>query len=361
MTSTSTRALWYLTRGAGVVSLLLLTTVVVLGVLSSVRWARPGWPRFASQQLHRNVSMLAVSFVVVHVITAVTDPFAPLRITDAVVPFLSRYRPIWVGLGAVAFDLLIALVVTSLLRSRLGLSRWRALHWLAYACWPVAVLHGLGTGSDVRQPWFEAVTFGCIGAVVTSVWVRVAHRWPIHAGRRAVAALASVAVPAGMFAFAAAGPLKPGWARRAGTPLTLLGAATGSTVNNAAANANTASTQSLTALPSTARFTGTVKQTVRADGTAAVGISGRLSGGSSPRLTVDLYGQPLSSGGVALTSSHVVLQNAAVSYVGAVTGLEGDVITADLRGGGGALQLQLAVSLSHGIAEGSARLTPVAS
>lgn len=361
MSSTSTRALWYLTRGSGVVSLMLLTTVLVLGVLSSVRWSRATWPRFASQQLHRNVSMLAVSFVAVHVITAVTDPFAPLRITDAVVPFLSRYRPIWVGLGAVAFDLLVALVVTSLLRSRLGLRRWRALHWFAYACWPVAVLHGLGTGSDVRQVWFEAVDFGCIGAVVASVWCRVGHRWPRHAGRRAIAALASVAVPAGMFAFAATGPLKPGWARRAGTPMALLGTATGSAASNAAGNPGSSSAQSVTALPSTARFTGTVKQTLQADGTAAVGISGRLSGASSPRLTVELFGQPLSSGGVALTSSHVTLQNAAVSYVGAVTGLEGDVITADLRGGGSALRLELAISLNGGVADGSARLTPVAS
>lgn len=353
----STRALWYLTRGAGVVSLVLLTGVVLLGVVTTVRWARPSWPRFASQQLHRDVSLLAVVFVLIHVVTAVSDPFAPLRITDAVLPFLSRYRPIWVGLGAVAFDLLIALIVTSLLRLRLGHARWRSMHWVAYACWPIAVLHGLGTGSDVRLWWFQAVTVGCVAAVVGGVWWRIAHRWPARAPVRVVAAVASLAVPIGLVAFSANGPLAPGWSRRAGTPVSLLGAVgAASTSAVAASNVSTPASQQLT-VPSTATFSGSVRQSQRSDGTAVVAIDGSLSSPDTARLTIDLYGQPLANGGVAMTRSIVTLAAGSSRYTGSVDGLSGDVVSASLTGGGRSLQLQIALSLRGSSASGSARLT----
>ena len=124
--------------------------MLVLGVLGTTRWRSERWPRFLVAGLHRNLTLLAIAFVVVHVVTTVADGYAPIRLVDAVVPFVSAYRPIWLGLGAVAFDLLLALIVTSLLRARVGLRLWRAVHWLAYAAWPLALVHGLGTGSDSR-------------------------------------------------------------------------------------------------------------------------------------------------------------------------------------------------------------------
>ena len=113
-------------------------------------------PRFVVDGLHRNVSLLVVVLLAAHIVTSLLDPFAHLRVLDAVVPLASRYRPLWLGFGALAFDLLIALIVTSVLRARLGLRAWRAVHWAAYACWPVAVLHGLGTGTDARSAWLQA-------------------------------------------------------------------------------------------------------------------------------------------------------------------------------------------------------------
>ena len=92
------------------------------------------------------------------------DSFAPIRLIDAVIPFASTYRPLWLGLGALSFDLLIALVVTSLVRRRLGYRAWRTIHWLAYASWPVAVFHGLGTGSDTKVWWMLALTAACVGS-----------------------------------------------------------------------------------------------------------------------------------------------------------------------------------------------------
>jgi methionine sulfoxide reductase heme-binding subunit len=142
---TSSPALWYLTRGTGVISLVLLTLSVVLGVTEVVRFASAGWPRFVLAALHRNAALLATAFVAAHVLTSVVDSYAPIRIVDVFVPFVGAYRPIWLGLGALAFDLLFALVITSLLRERLGYRTWRAVHWTAYACWPVAFLHGLAT------------------------------------------------------------------------------------------------------------------------------------------------------------------------------------------------------------------------
>ena len=124
---TSTTALWYASRATGVVSLLLLSLVMILGLVVNRQGRLPGLPRFGVTSLHRNVSLLAVVFVAVHVITAIADPFVTIRIAAAVIPFTSAYEPFWLGLGAVSLDLIIALIVTSLARARIGRRTWRSL------------------------------------------------------------------------------------------------------------------------------------------------------------------------------------------------------------------------------------------
>ncbi|HYW24943.1 MAG TPA: ferric reductase-like transmembrane domain-containing protein [Terriglobales bacterium] len=161
--------LWYTTRGAGAVSLLLLSAVVTLGVLTAARFEAPGWPRFVTAALHRNLSLTALVFLALHVLTAVTDPFAHLGLTVAIVPFTSWYRPLWVGLGTIAVELVVAVAVTSLLRRRLGHAAWRAVHWLAYAAWPVALVHGVGAGTDGTSDWMVAIDVFSAGAVLTAV------------------------------------------------------------------------------------------------------------------------------------------------------------------------------------------------
>ena len=160
---------------------------MVLGLTQAVRFARPGWPRFVVAALHKNASLLAVAALAVHIVTAVLDSYAPIHIADVFIPFVSKYRPFWLGLGAVAVDLLIALVVTSLLRERLGQRAWRAVHWAAYACWPVAVLHGLGTGSDTKLGWVLVLNLVCIASVLLALWWRLAQGWSVAntAGRGA--------------------------------------------------------------------------------------------------------------------------------------------------------------------------------
>jgi DMSO/TMAO reductase YedYZ heme-binding membrane subunit len=172
----TTKALWYLTRGSGIVSLILLTVSTVLGITTALRWASARWPRFIVEGLHKNVSLLSIVFLGVHIVTAVADGYVPIRWIDAVVPFAGQYRPFWLGLGALAFDLLLAVAITSVIRVRLGHRIWRAVHWLAYACWPIAVIHGLGTGSDAGQGWMQVIDVAAVAAVGAAVFARyVAH------------------------------------------------------------------------------------------------------------------------------------------------------------------------------------------
>jgi predicted ferric reductase len=189
----ASKAVWYLMRGSGVVSLILLTVSLVLGITTAVRWATARWPRFVVEGLHKNVSLLAVVFLGVHIVTAVLDGYVPIRWIDTVVPFASNYQPLWIGLGALAFDMLVAVVVTSLLRVRLGHRVWRATHWLAYACWPVAVVHGLGVGSDSGQPWMQVIDLLAVAAVACAVcWRLVVSGW--RAPKPRPLALATAAV-----------------------------------------------------------------------------------------------------------------------------------------------------------------------
>ena len=141
------QVLWFSARGAGIVSLLLSTTVVCLGFATVVRWRAAGWPRFLTVELHRSLALLSMVFVGVHVATAILDPFTALGIPAAIVPLASTYRPIPVALGVISVDLLIAVIITSLLRDRIGFRAWRAVHWLAYAAWPLAVAHSLTAGT----------------------------------------------------------------------------------------------------------------------------------------------------------------------------------------------------------------------
>ncbi len=215
-------AYWYLTRASGAVALVLLTISVVLGIVGSMRVYTDRWPRFAVDTIHRDVSLLVIVVLVIHIITSVLDGFAPISLVAAVIPFDTAYRPLWLGFGALAFDLLLALVITSLVRRRLGYRTWRAVHWLAYASWPIAVLHGLGTGSDTKAWWMLLLTALCVAAVAAAICWRVAGAERPVPGLQGPAILLSLAVVAALAVFTVAGPLQSGWARRAGTPANLL-------------------------------------------------------------------------------------------------------------------------------------------
>jgi methionine sulfoxide reductase heme-binding subunit len=162
-------ALWYLSRATGLVAFLLLSLVVVLGVTIARRGRVPGLPRFAGVGLHRNAALFAVVLLVIHIVTAVLDPYVAIGWLAVVVPFTSSYEPLWLGLGALAVDLTVAVVVTSLLRFKLGIRLWRAVHWLAYAAWPVAAIHGIGAAADLRSGVLLDVVLATIAAVAIAI------------------------------------------------------------------------------------------------------------------------------------------------------------------------------------------------
>jgi methionine sulfoxide reductase heme-binding subunit len=165
--------LWYLTRATGIISLLLLTFSVFLGVVTVSRYTTRKLPRFVTVGLHRNVSLLILVFLALHVATTVVDSYTSIGLVDAFVPFLSSYRGVWLGLGAVASDLLLALIATSVLRERIGYRTWHVIHWASYLCWPIALLHAWGTGTDPAAVWARDLGYGCVAVIGFTVAWRV--------------------------------------------------------------------------------------------------------------------------------------------------------------------------------------------
>ena len=183
----TSETLWYANRATGAVCLVLFTVVVLLGIAVRLRTRLPGLPRFGTMSLHRTLSLSATAFLALHITVAVVDGYVNITALDALVPFVSDYQPLWLGLGTVAFDLLLAVLVTSLLRDRLGHRTWRAVHWLAYASWPVALVHGLGIGTDAGTDWMTWLTVTCVATVITAFALRAAQA--VRAARRTPAAL----------------------------------------------------------------------------------------------------------------------------------------------------------------------------
>lgn len=175
-------ALWYFGRGFGVSALLLLTLATVLGRVVAHGRALPGLPRFSVVAVHRSVSLLATVFLALHVFTLLLDPYAQLRLFDVVVPFAGHFKPVWQGLGTVALDLVVVLVVTSLLRHRIGHRTWRAVHWAAYLTWPAAIVHAVGNGTNGTSPWMLVIVALCVVTVLAAL---VVPRPAVH--RRATA------------------------------------------------------------------------------------------------------------------------------------------------------------------------------
>jgi sulfoxide reductase heme-binding subunit YedZ len=353
-------ALWYATRGAGAVTLVLLTASVVLGIGEVRRWRPAGAPRFAVASLHRTLSLLALVVLVVHIVTTILDPFPRIGLLTAAIPFATNYRPLWMGLGTLASDLIVALIVTSLVRRRLGYRAWRGLHWLAYACWPVAVLHGLGTGSDAKTTWMLALTLGCVGAVVVALANRLAARG-IAPGAR-ISGVATMALAGlGLAVWLPQGPLASGWASRAGTPASVLNAFTPPKV---VAPRVRAAPVDVLAQPFSATLAGTIHNGVSSDGTAVVDLSMRLHGGPHGVLRIRLGGQATSGGGLQMSASSVTFgpPNQPSRYQGRIDFLQNSRLRALVGSADGhAVRLTVDLSLGQTTVNGRVVGTPVGS
>ena len=164
---------WFISRGSGLVLLVLFTAVIVLGAAVRTGSAPRRWPRFTVAELHRTLSLFAIALLVLHVLTAILDRYVTIGWAATVIPFASPYRTFAVGLGTLAVDLAAAVLLTSVLRTRLGFRWWRAVHWLAYPAWLAAFGHALTAGGDLRTGWVAATVWGSAAAAAVAVLGRL--------------------------------------------------------------------------------------------------------------------------------------------------------------------------------------------
>jgi hypothetical protein len=154
-------------------TLVLLTMTMVLGLMTAGRAKGRNWPAFVQQEIHRRLSIMAVVFLALHVLTSILDTYVHIGWLAVVVPFASPYARFWVGLGTISLDLMAAVFASSLLRSRLAPGVWRGIHWLAYGSWPIALAHTFGLGTDAGQLWVDALGAACVLSVAAALWWRL--------------------------------------------------------------------------------------------------------------------------------------------------------------------------------------------
>ena len=182
------QALWFVSRASGLAVLTAFSAAVVAGV--AARLGPGSRLRLAAGELHRTLALFCVAFLGLHVVTAIADPYVRIGWAAAVLPLASPYRTLAIGLGALAVDLGGAVLITSLIRRRLGYRVWRAVHWLAYLSWPVAMAHTFGMGTDAGEGW--VIVLG----VVCGLAVAAALGWRLYASsRQAIARTSHASVP----------------------------------------------------------------------------------------------------------------------------------------------------------------------
>ena len=165
-------AMWLATRATGEISLILLTCVTIMGIAVTKGWASSRWPESVVTLLHRNISLLSIVFLAVHIGTTVIDGYVKsIGWPQVFIPFTSSYKAPWLSLGVIAFDLILAIIITRLLRRRIPPSLWKGIHWTSYLLWALAILHALGTGTD------KLLTQVVAGAMVVLVVMAVVGRF----------------------------------------------------------------------------------------------------------------------------------------------------------------------------------------
>ena len=184
----SSTTFWYTTRASGIVTLVLLTLTMVLGLITTSRARARHWPGFAQQELHRRLSILSMVFLALHVLTSTLDTYVHIGWWAVVAPFTSPYARFWLAAGTVALDLMVVVFVSSLLRPWMKPGTWRSLHWLAYGCWPIALAHTFGLGTDSGEHWVILVGAACVVSVGLALLWRIRSTTERQKGREQIAA-----------------------------------------------------------------------------------------------------------------------------------------------------------------------------
>ncbi len=321
---------WDTARAGGLISYLLLTASVSLGLILRNRWQSSRWPRLVTNELHGYVSLLALVFIVVHVLAVTVDPFTHFGLAAVLVPFASHYRPIWMGLGIVALYLLLAVWVSTRMRHRIGHRLWRQIHVLAFAVYGAATLHGLGTGSDTRTTWAVALYATSVGLVGTLLAIRLLAPAGRGVRSRPLAAFAAGVAVLAAAAWSLNGPLAPGWSVRAGG--TTARAAIAHPSSRPARGSLASRPPAVVQVPFTARYAGRLTvDPMNEQGRITVRIDGALSGPTKDHLEILIHGIALEDGGVAMEQSLVRMGRTTPLYRGEITSLRGTRLVAALR------------------------------
>lgn len=337
---------WETARAGGFAAYALLSLAVVIGLVLSNRWHSPRWPRVITNELHGYLSLLALVFLAFHVLAVAVDPFTHFGLAEVLVPLVSHYRPLWLGLGLVALYLLLAVWVTTLLRRRIGHRAWRRTHVLAFAVYGAATVHGLGTGSDTRTAWGTAVYVSSVTLVALLAARRLLVPVKSSAQPRPLLAAGSAAAVIAISAWATTGPYAAHWGSHSGgkhVPRVQAVAAP-------PARAPVAHRPSPVVVPPfTAAFAGRVLVSpVNENGRVTVRIDGALAGATHDHLEILLHGVPTEDGGVLMEQSRVRMGTTTPLYQGKVTALHGSVLIASVRSPRQHLRLGIALQLASG-------------
>lgn len=340
--------LWYISRSAGFVGLALLGVIGVLGIVTAGNFHFGRGSRFIAPEVHRSLSLLAIVILAIHVGAAVLDKYSRIGFKDIFIPFVSQYRPIWIGIGALAVDIGIAVLITSFLRVKMGYKSWKAIHWLSYPVFALSIIHGLGSGSDSPILLGKAIYIAVGGILLVGVFVRLASMRDLSKLKKLSLAIASVMVPVVVISWAIVGPFTSSWPTRAqgGLHQAVLASAQ---VPVSKKTTRVSSAPFNLPVGYSSGWQGKVDESPpNSQGEVAIRLLGKLAASKGYEFSIVLIGIP-QDGGVSMASSIVEIANSAGTtvYKGTVTSLSGSTIVCSLSGStGGDITLVAALQLS---------------
>jgi methionine sulfoxide reductase heme-binding subunit len=175
---------WILARASGLTAYALVTASLLAGIVLKSRPFRSLKPA-AVTDTHRFLALLGLGAIALHGLTLLFDRTVHLTAAALLLPGASPYRPLPVGIGVLAAELMLVVYVSFALRRRIGTRNWRRLHWATYAIFAATTVHGLAAGTDSGQPWALAVYLAAVGAVAgAAAWRALAVP---HTARRQAA------------------------------------------------------------------------------------------------------------------------------------------------------------------------------
>ncbi len=346
----NTKILWYLTRATGIVSMVFLGLIVLLGIATATKVTPKGFGKFLGPELHRRLSLTALIFLAVHIVTAVLDPFVKVGWVASLVPFASAYRPLWIGLGTIAFDLLLVVIATSVIRHRFAHGIWKRIHYLSWAIVSLVLFHAIGTGSDVQLKIVEVIYVAFIGALGLAAIFRARRGSALARPQRTMALFGVFGLPVLLFGWAVMGPLKVGWAKASQgfSPFARV-ASPGATLAGSGGSGGSGSIQGVPASfswPLASTISGTISSQVTSSGTTLVTLNGSIAN-TSDVLKIQLMGH-VQGGALVLSSSSGQIGTSAdpAIYTGTVAQASGSALFLSIAGPAGTVGAQVTLSIS---------------